>query len=84
MLKLTAIERSALRSEAHALSPIVLIGEAGLSEAVMKEIDSGLNSHGLIKVRVFGDDREARAVMYESICTTLNAAPIQHRRARGR
>ncbi|MCD6026322.1 MAG: YhbY family RNA-binding protein [Solimicrobium sp.] len=78
MLKLSAIERSALRSEAHALNPIVLIGEAGLSEAVMKEIDLGLNSHGLIKVRVFGDDREARASMYESICTSLNAAPIQH------
>jgi len=78
MLKLTAVERSALRSEAHALNPIVLIGDAGLSEAVMKEIDFGLNSHGLIKVRVFGDDREARSLMYETICTTLNAAPIQH------
>lgn len=78
MLKLTAIERSALRSEAHALNPIVLIGEAGLSEAVMKEIDAGLNFHGLIKVRVFGDDRQARIAMYESICTTLKAAPIQH------
>jgi len=78
MLKLTAIERSALRSEAHILKPIVLIGEAGLSEAVMKEIDAGLNSHGLIKVRVFGDDREARATMYDTICTTLKAAPIQH------
>ncbi len=78
MLKLTAIERSAYRSEAHALKPIVLIGEAGLSEAVMKEIDNGLNSHGLIKVRVFGDDREARAAMYDTICTTLKAAPIQH------
>ncbi len=78
MLKLTAIERTTLRSEAHALKPIVLIGEAGLSEAVMKEIDAGLNSHGLIKVRVFGDDREARAAMYDTICTTLKAAPIQH------
>ena len=55
MLKLTAIERSELRSEAHGLKPVVLIGEAGLSESVMKEIDSALNSHGLIKVRVFGD-----------------------------
>lgn len=78
MLKITTIERSALRSEAHALNPIVLIGEAGLSEAVMKEIDLGLNAHGLIKIRVFGDDREARSSMYETICTTLNAAPIQH------
>ena len=78
MLNLTATERSALRSEAHALNPIVLIGEAGLSEAVLKEIDAGLNHHGLIKVRVFGDDRDARIAMYDTICTTLKAAPIQH------
>jgi RNA-binding protein len=78
MLNLTPVERSELRSEAHALKPIVLIGEAGLSPAVIKEIDAGLNSHGLIKVRVFGDDREARIAMYDTICSTLNAAPIQH------
>ncbi|HTD05658.1 YhbY family RNA-binding protein [Undibacterium sp.] len=78
MLKLTPAERSELRSAAHALKPIVIIGEAGLSPAVMKEIDAGLNSHGLIKVRVFGDDREARIAMYDNICSTLDAAPIQH------
>jgi|SRR5439155_1138589 len=78
MLKLTPAERSALRSDAHGLSPIVLIGEAGLTPAVLKEIDLGLDSHGLIKVRVFGDDREARIEMYQTICANLRAAPIQH------
>jgi RNA-binding protein len=78
MLKLTPAERSALRSEAHALNPIVLIGEAGLTPAVLKEIELGLDSHGLIKVRVFGDDREARIGMYETICAELGAAPVQH------
>jgi len=78
MLKLTPAQRSALRSEAHALNPVVIIGEAGLTPAVMKEIDANLNSHGLIKVRVFGDAREARIEMYEKICATLEAVPIQH------
>ena len=78
MLKLTPVERSALRSEAHALNPIVLIGEAGLTPAVLKEIDAGLDVHGLIKVRVFGDDREARITMYDTICENLKAAPVQH------
>lgn len=78
MLKLTAIERSALRSEAHDLKPVVLIGEAGLSETVMKEIDTSLNSHGLIKIRVFGDDRDARIAMYGTVCAQLKAVPIQH------
>ena len=78
MLKLTPAERSALRSEAHALNPVVIIGEAGLTPSVMKEIDASLNAHGLIKVRVFGDDREVRIEMYETICEELDAAPIQH------
>jgi putative YhbY family RNA-binding protein len=78
MLKLTSAERSSLRAEAHALSPVVIIGEAGLTPGVLKEIDGSLDSHGLIKVRVFGDDREARLAIYETICEKLDAAPIQH------
>lgn len=78
MLKLTPAERSALRSEAHALNPVVIIGDAGLTPAVMKEIDASLNAHGLIKVRVAGDDRDARIEIYETICEELDAAPIQH------
>ena len=78
MLKLTPAERSALRAEAHGLNPVVMIGEAGLTEAVLKEISSSLDAHGLIKVRVFGDDRDARIAMYEQICAELDAAPVQH------
>ena len=78
MQKLTPVERSALRAEAHALKPVVIIGEAGLSPAVLKEISASLDSHGLIKVRVFGDERDARVAVYESICEQLDAAPVQH------
>jgi RNA-binding protein len=78
MLKITPAERSALRAEAHALNPVVIIGEAGLTPGVLKEVDGSLDAHGLIKVRVFGDDREARLAIYETICDKLGAAPIQH------
>ena len=78
MLKLTPAERSTLRADAHALNPVVMIGEAGLKPSVLKEIDASLDSHGLIKIRVFGDDREARIEMYETICSKMDAAPIQH------
>ena len=78
MLKLTPAERSALCAEAHGLNPVVMIGEAGLTESVVKEIGASLDAHGLIKVRVFGDDREARVAMYEQICADLDAAPVQH------
>ncbi|MGZ3236987.1 MAG: YhbY family RNA-binding protein [Burkholderiaceae bacterium] len=78
MLKVTSAERSVLRADAHALNPVVIIGEDGLKASVLKEIDASLNSHGLIKVRVFGDDREARVAIYDTICEKLGAAPIQH------
>ena len=78
MQKLTPVERSALRAEAHGLKPVVIIGEAGLTPSVMKEISASLDSHGLIKVRVFGDEREARVAMYDEICEELDAAPVQH------
>lgn len=77
-MKLTPAERSKLRSEAHGLNPVVIIGEAGLTPSVMKEIDASLKAHALIKIRVFGDDREARLEMLDTICTELDAAPVQH------
>lgn len=77
-LTLTPAQRAALRADAHALKPVVLIGAEGLTEAVIKEIGVHLNAHQLIKIRVAGDDREARIEIYESICDRLDAAPIQH------
>jgi RNA-binding protein len=78
MLKLTPAQRSDLRSQAHGLAPVVMIGDSGLTPAVIKEIDTSLNSHGLIKIRVLGDDRDARISHYETICADLGAAPVQH------
>ena len=78
MLNLTPAERSELRSQAHGLNPVVMIGESGLTPAVVKETDAALKAHGLIKVRVFGDDRDARLSYYEALCEQLSAAPVQH------
>lgn len=78
ILELTSRERSDLRSAAHPLRPVVLIGDNGLTEAVLKEIDLALTSHGLIKVRAGGDDREAREAMLATICDTLSCAPVHH------
>jgi RNA-binding protein len=57
---------------------VVLIGDRGLTEAVLKEIDLNLNAHQLIKVRVAGDDRAARIAILEGICETLSCAPVHH------
>lgn len=77
-IQLTPAERREQRANAHHLDPVVLVGGDGLTPAVKKEIDSALNAHGLIKVRVFGDDRAARELMYQELAAELNAAPIQH------
>ncbi len=76
-LSLTPAERSAKRAQAHALKPSVLVGEQGLSEAVLAEIERALRAHDLIKVRVAGDDRAERTRMLETICERLGAAPVQ-------
>ena len=75
---LTPAVRKEHRSLAHHLSPVVMIGSEGLSESVIKEVDQALSAHGLIKVRVHGDDRVAREAMLQSLADQLNAAPIQH------
>jgi len=54
-----------------------MIGDAGLTPSVLREIDNALRTHELIKVRVFGDDRDARATMYAQMCEELGAAPVQ-------
>jgi RNA-binding protein len=77
-IQLTIAERKAHRAEAHHLDPVVMIGNDGLTAAVKKETDAALSAHGLIKVRVLGDDRDAREAIYQQLADELNAAPIQH------
>lgn len=77
-IQLTTQQRREHRANAHHLDPVVMIGNDGLTPAVQKEIDSALNAHGLIKVRVFNDDRTAREALYQQLADDLNAAPIQH------
>ena len=77
-IELTPAERREQRAQAHHLTPVVIIGGDGLTPGVRKEIDAALNAHGLIKVRVFNDDRAARELMYQELAADLNAAPIQH------
>jgi RNA-binding protein len=77
-IQLTTTERRAFRADAHHLDPVVMIGGDGLTEAVIKETDAALNAHGLIKVRVLGDDRAAREEIFAQLCDQLGAAPIQH------
>jgi putative YhbY family RNA-binding protein len=66
------------RAAAHHLSPVVSIGSDGLTEAVMREVDSALAAHGLIKIRVFSDDRAFRSSTLSTLAEKLDAVPVQH------
>ena len=77
-IQLTPDQRKEQRADAHHLAPVVMIGSDGLTPAVQKEIDAALNAHGLIKVRVFSDERATREAIFTALADALNAAPIQH------
>ena len=75
--ELTAAQRRELRAKAHALHPVVLIGDKGLTEAVLREIEVHLHSHELIKIRA-QSEREGREAWLQEICDRLSARPVQH------
>jgi RNA-binding protein len=76
-IQLTPKERQALKALAHGLKPVVLLGSAGLSPSVVKEIDRALLSHELIKVKVPGEDRTEREEVFASLAESLSAARVQ-------
>ena len=78
MMKLNTKQIVHLRGLAHSLSPVVMIGNNGLTENIFKEIELNLNAHELIKIQVAGDDKEARKAMYLDICTKTNAVAVHH------
>lgn len=77
-IPLTATQRRDLKARAHPIEPVVIIGDAGMTPAVLREIDVHLKSHELIKIRVTGGDRDARAAMIDTVCGELNASLVQH------
>jgi RNA-binding protein len=69
---------SHLRGLAHKLNPVVMIGNNGLTDAVLQEIENSLNAHELIKIKVLGDDRELRISMLKEICEKTGATNVHH------
>ena len=74
-IQLTPAQRKVHRAEAHHLDPVVMIGNDGLTAAVTREADAALKAHGLIKIRVLGDDRAAREAIYMQLADALNVEP---------
>ena len=76
-MSLSTAEKKRLRQIGHHLNPVVLLGGNGLTESVIAEIDARLEDHELIKVRVGGEDREARLAAIAEIAKVTQAEVAQ-------
>jgi RNA-binding protein len=75
--KVSGKQRRALRARAHHLNPVVSIGAAGASDAVLAELDIALDGHELVKLRIAADDREQRKKLIDDLCRRAKAELIQ-------
>ncbi len=70
-------DKKKLRAQAHSLKPVIMIGQSGLTAAVLAEIELALDNHELIKVRIRAE-REDRKLISEKICIDTGATLIQN------
>ena len=75
-MTLTEKQRRHLRGLGHALKPVVFLGQAGLTEAVVAEAARALNDHELIKVRVTGMERDARDQALETLADRTKSSVV--------
>jgi len=76
-MALTEKLKRELRGRGHALKPVVSIGSAGLSEAVLREIDLSLEHHELMKIKITGTDRDTRRDLIGRLCSACGAELVQ-------
>ncbi|MGX2957031.1 ribosome assembly RNA-binding protein YhbY [Ursidibacter arcticus] len=76
-ITLTTKQKQYLKSLAHHLNPVVMLGGNGLTEGVLAEIENALNHHELIKVKIAGADREVKQLIIDAIVRETKAVSVQ-------
>ena len=76
-MPITDAQKRHLRGLAHKLNPVIIVGNNGLSEGLLKELDTQLEHHELIKVRANAEDRESRDALVQELCTRARAELVQ-------
>ncbi|GGW53487.1 ribosome assembly RNA-binding protein YhbY [Alishewanella tabrizica] len=76
-MSLTNKQKQFLKSKAHDLKPVILLGGNGLTEGVVAEIENALNHHELIKIKVPGEDREQKVLIMDAIIRETKAQKVQ-------
>lgn len=76
-MSLSDSQKKALRRLGHDLKPLIMVGDAGLSESLLAEFEVTLAHHELIKVKVRASDRETRDEIISRFCSERSAVLIQ-------
>ncbi|MCG8370232.1 MAG: ribosome assembly RNA-binding protein YhbY [Proteobacteria bacterium] len=76
-MNLTERQKKYLRGLGHRLKPLVVVGDAGLSDSLLAELESTLDRHELLKVRVRTGDRDARNRIVARLCADSSAELVQ-------
>ncbi len=76
-MALSPSQRRYLRSLAHDLSPVILLGAKGATDAVVKELDLALTQHELVKAKLSGGDRDERQAQLRFLAEGTGAENVQ-------
>ena len=66
-----------LVSLAHTLKPVVMIGQHGITDNILNELETALNFHELVKIKIAGEDRENKNAIIDQLCKSSAANKVQ-------
>jgi len=72
-MKLTEAQRSSLKKQAHTLKPVIIVGNAGVTEALLAELESTIAHHELVKIKVNAGERDARDAAIDKLLKSSKA-----------
>jgi RNA-binding protein len=75
-MELSESQKKFLRGLGHQLKPVIIVGDAGLSESLLKEFSSTIDHHELVKVRIRAGDRESRDKIINDLCDRESASLV--------
>ncbi len=70
-------QKKKLKAHAHALKPVVRVGQSGLTDSVLDEIELAIEHHELIKVKVFTTERDDKKAIIQSIAEKSQSDIVQ-------
>ncbi len=76
-MSLTKNQIKYLRGLCHDLHPVVMLGQKGLTQEVLAELEIALTHHELVKIKLAGDDRDARQQVAAAICESSHSEVVQ-------